>query len=70
MKFLGRKRNSHFHVLAQQFLSIALSYALIFVSVTSVSLTTVRAQTVAQPDTPKIKNQHRRSGVAHHRTAE
>ena len=55
MKFLGRKRNSHFNVLAKQFLSIALSYALIFVSVTSVSLTTVRAQTVAQPDTPKLK---------------
>lgn len=55
MKFLGRKRNSHFNVLAKQFLSIALSYALIFVSVTSVSLTTGRAQTVEQPDTPKLK---------------
>ncbi len=54
MKFLGRRYNSHFNVLAKQFFSIALSYALIFVSVTSVSLTTVRAQTVGQPDTPKL----------------
>ena len=45
-------RNSHARVLAKQFLSLAISYVLIFSSATTFTVATVHAQAV---DTPKLK---------------
>ncbi len=48
-------RNSQARILAKQFLSLALSYLLIFSSTTAFTMATARAQAVDQPDTPKLK---------------